>query len=65
MDTCPLNRQKCESEETCPFTISLEDYQGCPFDLAGKAIQDLKLNTLLPAALKLDGMVRKLFTPKN
>ncbi len=62
METCPLTSQKCDDESACPLVIKLDDFTGCPFDLADKAIQDFKLNTLLPAALKLDGLVKKYLT---
>ena len=64
MNTCPLTRQPCNDEiaKICPLRIKLEDFEGCPFDLADRAIQDFKINTLIPAALKLDEFVRKYLT---
>lgn len=65
MNTCPLTKQPCNGKSGCPFVIKLEDFQGCAFDLAYKAIQDFKVNTLLPAALKLDGLVKKYLKSEN
>ncbi len=65
MQICPLSKQPCENEETCPLRIKLEDFEGCPFDLADKAIQYLKTNTILPAARKLDGLVQKYLKPTD
>ncbi len=65
MMNCPLTRQACEDPTECRFAIKLEDFHGCPLDLAEKAIQDFKLNTLIPGALKLDGIVRKILTGGN
>ena len=59
MEICPLSGKKCDNEETCPLLIKLDDFQGCPFDLADRAIQDFKINTVIPAAMKLDGLVKK------
>lgn len=58
MNICPLNKQKC-NESACPLVIKLDDFVGCPFDLAEKAVQYMKINTLLPAALKLDKLAKK------
>lgn len=63
MEICPLSKQKCENEESCPLVIELEDFKGCPFELADKAIQDLKQNTIIPAAIKLDALVKKYLKP--
>ena len=65
MDTCPLTGQKCEDESGCPFLVKLEDYEGCPFDLAGKAIHHLKVNVILPAAIRLDELVGRFLKIKK
>lgn len=58
MDICPITKGKCGGSD-CALWVTLDDFAGCPFELADRAIQDLKKNTLLPAALKLDGLVAK------
>lgn len=65
MNTCPLTKQPCDGGSGCLFVVKLDDFEGCAFDLADKAIQDFKANTLLPAALKLDGMAKKYLKDKN
>ena len=65
MDKCPLTAQPCTDESACPFVIKLEDYEGCPFDLADKAIQNLKQTVILPAALRLDELVDRFLKGKK
>lgn len=62
---CPLTARDCESGTECRLKITLEDFTGCPFDLAQKAIQHLKVNTLLPAALKFDEIVKRVLGGGN
>jgi hypothetical protein len=57
VDRCPITKEECGLEK-CILWMRLSDYAGCPFDLADQAIQDFKQNTLLPAARKLDELVR-------
>ena len=59
METCPLTSQACKDEKACPLLVTLDDYKGCPFDLADIAIQHFKQNTVLPVAKKLDELVNR------
>lgn len=58
MQICPITAQDCIDEASCRLVIRLEDYVGCPFDLAADALQDFKQTTVLPAAAKLDEKLR-------
>ena len=59
MDKCPLTSQPCTDESACPILVKLEDYEGCPFDLADKAIQNFKETVVLPAVIHLDELVNR------
>lgn len=63
MEICPITKAACGPD--CLFIIKLTDYEGCPFDIADKAIQDLKINTILPLAKELDQRVRKYLQGKK
>lgn len=58
MDRCPITKGNCGGD-ACAFWLTLDDFTGCPLELADRSIQNLKMNTILPAALKLDGLVKK------
>jgi len=45
--------------------MKLDDYEGCPFDLADKAITNLKETVLLPAAIRLDEVVNRFLKGKK
>ena len=65
MKNCPITKQVCEDPAECALAIELEDFHGCPFELAEKAIEDLKKNTLMPLALKLDEKMKKFLGGRN
>lgn len=64
MEKCPINQQPCGGDQ-CVLWLKLDDFEGCPLDLADKAIQDFKTNTILPAAIKLDGLVKRALKQKE
>lgn len=57
-DKCPMTKESC-GQERCILWVKLSDYEGCPLDIADQAIEDFKMNTLLPAALKVDSLVKQ------
>lgn len=58
MNICPLTKGECGGSD-CPLWVRLTDYQGCPFDLADKALQNFKRDVLLPAARTVDQIVKE------
>ncbi len=55
---CPISKESCGHEQ-CVLWVKLSDYEGCPLDIADQAIEDFKINVLLPAALKADSLVKQ------
>lgn len=59
MIICPITKKECP-EDRCPLWMELDDFDGCPFDLANRSLKDLSENTLKPIARMADMFIQQL-----
>ena len=59
--TCGFTEKPCALDQ-CPVWVKLDDFEGCPLDIADRAIKDFGINTLAPLAVKADGLVKAILS---
>jgi len=56
---CPITKKECPQDQ-CPLWLVLDDFEGCPFDLANQSLKDFGENTLKPIARMADMFIQQI-----